>query len=474
MSKDRYDRYDDYEENRRRRQNTSSSGGKKGKKHKKKRSLKARFFMVLFVVLLVYCVSALAYFGYQYYVEDSTNVAEGEERENAGLLDQLVKPKLKERTVFAMLGVDKEGDRTDTIMICCYNQTLDELTIISVPRDTLIEVSDEDFQRLNEEYPEPGQHWMKINAIYHYGRDKYGIPILLNELSEMIGVPIDYYCKVNFEAFNYLIDSIGGVQYNVPMNMDYDDPSQDLSIHLKAGMQTLNGKDAEGLVRFRYGYSNADIGRVATQQDFCKELLKQLVSKDTFFKNAPAYLKTFFNYVETDVKLSDAIKYMAVVKDFNTDNINTYTMPGNDAGYVHGISGGWAINDEEVKTLCYDIFQKPVSEIKAEREAAAAQGGAEGTTTASYDDKALSVQVLNGGYTNGMASAVQTKLLSAGYDVKSIGTYSGDKVDNTRIFVKKEGMGKKIQEQFAGSEIVVDPSTASDHDIVVVIGINEE
>lgn len=124
--------------------------------------------------------------------------------------------------------------------------------------------------------------------------------------------------------------------------------------------------------------------------------------------------------------------------------------------------------------LCYDVFQKPVSEIKAERESEAASGSAEGTTTSAYNDKSLSVQVLNGGYTNGKASAVQNELLNAGYDVKSIGTYSGDKTDNTRIFVKKEGMGKKIQEQFPGSEIVVDPTTASDHDIVVVIGIKYE
>lgn len=479
MSKDRYDVYEDYDENRRQRQ-SSASNGKRGKKRKKKHSLKAKFFMVLSLVLFIYCAGALAYFGYRYYIEDGNSVP-GDTRESAGLIEQFVKPKLKERTVFALYGVDKEGDRTDTIMVCCYNQPLDELTIISVPRDTLIEVSRDAFNMLQEEYPEPGQRGMKINAIYHYGQDKYGLPFLKEELEEMIGVPIDYYCKVSFDAFDYLIDAIGGVQYNVPMQMDYDDPTQDLSIHLKPGLQTLDGKQAEGLVRFRYGYANADIGRVEVQQDFCKELLKQIVSKDAFFKNASAYLTTFFKYVETDVKLTDAIKYMSVVKDFNADNIVTYTMPGDvgsrflgESGIAYDISGGYIMNEEEADALCYDVFQKPVSEIQAERAAAAAQANGETAVTPAFDDKTLDVQVLNGGYTNGKASAVQSKLLNNGYNVKSIGTYTGEKTNNTRIFVKSEGMGNTIKEMFPGSEVIVDSTTASNHDIVVVIGINEE
>lgn len=471
MSKDRYDIYDDYDESSVRR--NKSSRAKKGKKHKKRRSLKAKFFMVLALVLFVYCVSALGYFGYQYYIEDSTVANNNSNRENAGLLENLMKPKLKERTTFLIMGVDKDGDRTDTIMVGCYNQTLDELTLISVPRDTLIEVSDEAYKLMREEYPEPGQKGMKINAITHYGQEKYGIPLLIEEIEEMIGVPVDYYCKVSFDAFDYLIDSIGGVEYNVPMRMYYKDETQDLLIDLQPGLQTLNGEQAQGLVRYRYGYANQDIGRVATQQDFCKELLKQLVNKDTFFKNAGAYLTTFFKYVDANIKLSDAIKYMSVVKDFNTDNIYTYTMPG-DVGSLYGISGGWVLNDEEVQSLCYDIFQKPVSEIEAERAAEATTGEGGESSEVSYDDKTLDIQVLNGGYTNGMASAVQTELINAGYNVTSIGTYTEEKTDNTRIYVSSDGMGKSLQSMFSGSELITDSSVTGEHDIVVVIGINEE
>ena len=470
MSKDRYDLYDDYGS-----KGHSRSSQRGRKKRKKKRSLKAKFFMVLTLVLFIYCVGALGYFGYQYYIEDSVVANNDSGRENTGgLFDNLIKPKLKERTVFAILGTDEEGTRTDTIMVCCYNQPLDELTIISVPRDTLIEVSTEAFNLMQEEYPEPGQRGMKINAIYHYGAEKYGIPLLKEELEEMIGVPIDYYCKVSFDAFEYLIDAIGGVEYNVPMRMYYSDPTQDLLIDLQPGLQTLNGEQAEGLVRFRYGYDNQDIGRVETQQSFVKELLKQIVNKDTFFKNVRAYLTTFFKYVETDVKLTDAVKYMSVLKDFNTDNIYTYTMPG-DIGSLYGISGGYVINDIAADELCYDVFQKPVSEIEAERKAeAASSSDGSGEAVSSYDDKDLTIQVMNGGYTNGMASQVQNELISAGYNVTSIGTYAEDKAEETRIYVKEEGMGEDIQSFFPGSQLITDPSVAVNHDVVVVIGINEE
>lgn len=469
MGKDRYDAYDDFEPMPSRKK---ASNKKRNGRKKKKRSLKAKFFMVLSLVLFVYCVGALGYFGYEYYIEDSLDINSDSNRDKPSILESLVKPTLKERTVFVVMGTDKEGDRTDTIMVCCYNQPLDELTIISIPRDTLVEVSQEDFQKLQEEYPEPGQRGMKINAITHYGLEKYGIPMLISEIEEMVGAEVDYYCLVNFEAFDYLVDSIGGIEYDVPMNMDYDDPSQDLSIHLKAGLQTLNGEQAQGLVRFRSGYANADIGRVSVQQDFCKKLLQQLVSKENFFKNATTYLKTFYKYVQTDLRLSDAIKYMSVVRDFNANNINTYTMPGY-VGSDYGIHGAWILDEAEVEKLCYEVFRQPVSEIKAQRALESQSSGEAGEQV--LNDKNYTVQVLNGGFTDGMASKVQTKLIESGYNVKSIGTFDGEKADNTRIYVKQSGLGSQIKEHFKDdAKVIVDSNVASNFDIVVVIGITEE
>ncbi len=482
MSKDRYDLYEENISSGRRHSSSKGSSNRTrtskpsptGRKRKKKKSLKSKFFTVLAIILGVYCIGALSYFGLQYYL--SGNMLD---INNDGIPDNpvanIVKPKLKERTTFVVLGVDEDETRTDTIMVCCYNDTLGELNIISIPRDTIIRVDDDTFAKMQEEFPEPGQHAMKINAVHHYGAERYGVPLLESEIEKIIGVPIDYYVKVKFEALEYLVDSIGGIEYDVPMRMYYSDPGQDLLIDLQPGLQTLNGEQAVHLVRFRYGYDNQDIDRVKVQQEFCKVLIKKLVNTDTIFSNAAAYVTTFFRYIDTDVRVSDAIKYMSVIKDFNTDNIYTATMPGYMGG-LYDISGGYVLDDAEVQEFCYDIFQKPSAEIKAEREAesvseAAASG--DGANVTDIDDKSLSVQVLNGGYTNGKASQIQNSLINEGYNVVSIGTYKNEKTENARIYVKQNGMGNDIAKEFNNAEIIVDPSVASDYDIVVVVGIGD-
>ena len=486
MSKNRYDDYDDYdfEETPSRRRSRNSGRRKKKEKKakvvkekvkatkdkpnkpKKKRTLKAKFFMILAAVLGLYCVAVLGYFGWTYINDNPDD--DGIVETPVTKISEMVTPKLPERTTFLIVGVDDDGTRTDTIIVGCYNSVLGELNLISVPRDTLVRVDDDTFTKMNEEFPEPGQHGMKINAIHHYGGDKYGMELLENQLNTMLDTNIDFYVKVSFEAFDYLVDSIGGIEYNVPIDMDYDDPGQDLAIHLKAGPQKLNGKQAEGLVRFRKGYDNQDIGRVETQQNFIKEFLKQVMNADTIFSNPSAYINTFFKYITTDLKITDAIKYINVLKQFDSNKVNTYTLPG-EIGSMYGCVGGYVMDEEETNKLAYDIFSRPSNEIIAERES---QQNAE-ANAGNYNDAELTIQVLNGGYANGMATKVKQELEGEGYNVSSIGTYSGEKVSKTRIYVKEDGMGQQLKKSFDGCEVVTDPTVASEYDIVVVIGTGE-
>jgi LCP family protein required for cell wall assembly len=383
------------------------------------------------------------------------------------------KPKLAERTNFAILCTDEDGTRTDTIIVGCYNSVTNGLSLISVPRDTVVTVDDDTYNKMNEEYPETSNHTMKINAVHHYGGEKYGVEMILAELEEIFDIKIDYYVKVNFDAFDYLIDSIGGVEYDVPMDMDYDDPAQDLAIHLKAGKQMLNGEQAEGLVRFRYGYSNGDIGRIETQQNFIKELMRQLLDKDTIFSNATAYVTTFFKYITTDVKLADAIKYMSVVKDFDANNLTTYLLPGSTDGPV--ISGGYTMDEEGVEELAYNVFKKSSMQIMAEqREQQATQQAEQEAKEVSKD---CSIQVLNGGFKNGAASDMKAEIESKGYTVKSIGSFGGSKTVNDRIYVAREGIGTDLVEFLNNAEVIVDPDFVAEngeYDIVIVLGTGDE
>lgn len=475
MSKNRYDDYDDYdfEETPSRRRSKKNNNNKKSKspksvknKPKGKRTLKAKFFMVLAAVLGLYCVAVLGYFGWTYINDNPDD--DGVVQTPVNSITEMVAPKLPERTNFIVVGTDEEGTRTDTIIAGCYNSVLGELSLISIPRDTLVRVDDDTFSKMNEEFPEPGQHGMKINAIYHYGGEKYGMELLEKQLGTMLNTNFDMYVNVSFDAFNYLVDSIGGIQYDVPIQMDYDDPGQDLSIHLKPGLQTLNGEQAEGLVRFRKGYSNQDLGRVETQQNFIKEFMKQVMDKDKVFSNPTAYATAFFKYIKTDLKITDAVKYINALKTFDSSKIYTYTLPG-DIASAYGFSGAYGMDEEKTAELAYEIFERPSSEILTERQS---QQNAEAMAS-NYTDTELSIQVLNGGYANGMATQVKGQLESAGYNVTSIGTYSGEKADGTRIYVKEDGMGQQLKKSFTDCEVVTDPTVASEYDIVVVIGIGE-
>ena len=369
---------------------------------------------------------------------------------------------------------DEDGTRTDTIMVGCYNSVTEGISLISVPRDTIVSVSAANYEVMRQEFPEPGQRTMKINAVHHYAGDDLGPDMLVDELNTLLGTDIQYYVRVDFDAFHYLIDSIGGVEFDVPQDMDYDDPTQDLSIHLKAGMQLLDGDKAEQLVRFRKdnyggGYYNGDLGRIEMQQEFMKVLITKLTSVETIKSNPTAYLTAFFKYIKTNAGISDAVKYASALDKIDTSNIQTYTLPGY-LGYASGISG-YMPDSEEIDKLVYDIFEKPVSEMIS-TEQTTIEGATE-VTTEMADSRTASIQVLNGGYTTGKAGDVRDTLTADGYNVSDIGDYSSARQENTRIYVSKSGLGTDLVSYFNDAEVIVDPASADPYDIVVVIGTGE-
>ena len=450
----------------------SLTNDKKAKKPKKPMTPVRRFMTVLISILGVYIIAVGVFAISTYFNDNPEDDWSIESNKPIEQFAQVFSPKLPERTQFVIMCTDEDGTRTDTIMVGCYNSTTQGIDIISVPRDTIVSVSAANYETMRSEFPEPGKRTMKINAVHHYAGNDLGPDMLVDELNSLLGTDIQYYVRVNFDAFHYLIDSIGGIDFDVPQDMDYDDPGQDLAIHLKAGMQTLDGDKAEQLVRFRKdnyggGYFNGDLGRIEMQQNFMKVLVKKLVSVDTIKSNPKAYITTFIKYVKTNAGISDAVKYASALNKLNSDKLQTYTLPGY-IDYVDGISG-YSADKEETATLVYNIFERPVSEILAEE-----QGTESGSETAQVaDSKSAKIQVLNGGYTNGKAGEVQATLESAGYTVADVGTYNDEKQPNTRIYVNKEGLGDDLKEFFAEPELIVDSNYTGENDIVIVIGTND-
>lgn len=216
---------------------------------------------------------------------------------------------------FLLVGTDQDDGNTDTIMVVSYDTKEQDINIMSIPRDTMI----------NEKWD-----IKKINSVY--SRTGNSIDSLASRIQKLIGFKPDFYVKVELEMFVELVDLVDGVEFDVPQDMNYDDPYQDLHIHLKKGVQTLNGKDAMGLVRFRR-YNEGDIKRVEIQQNFIKALIKECLSIQHWGK-MKAYIDLAMKNVETDLDSGSVVWFAANVLGLNgtpalnMNDVATCTLPG--------------------------------------------------------------------------------------------------------------------------------------------------
>lgn len=214
---------------------------------------------------------------------------------------------------------------TDSIMVCTYNPKDNQATIMSIPRDTYIG-SNQNKASASD----------KINTLYKKSPES-----LLKEINKITGLNINYYINIDTKGLREVIDSIGGVYFKVPIDMDYDDQTQNLHIHLKAGNQLLDGDKAEQVLRFRHNndgtsypatYGDNDIGRMRTQREFIKILIQQISNKKSL-KNIKQYIQIVKNNVTTNFDLDDIIDYIPYIIDLNAENIETTTLPGEPKKY---------------------------------------------------------------------------------------------------------------------------------------------
>ena len=234
-----------------------------------------------------------------------------------------------------VVGKDSVAVNTDTILIATLHTDTGKISLMSVPRDTKATVN--------------GRN-MKINAVYGYAQmnDMKAEETLIDAVSEISKIKINYYAIINLVAFRDIVDALDGVEYELKRDYDYEDPYQDLYIHLKAGRQTLNGKAAEGLVRFRADYPRADLERVEVQQDFIKELIKQKLNI-MYIAKIPTVYSTVSQNVVSNLTVDDVIGFAKAAKS-SEDSIHTFTMP-------NILSGGYVIPDnDELEALLEEEF----------------------------------------------------------------------------------------------------------------------
>ena len=245
-----------------------------------------------------------------------------------------------------LYGVDNDAGGSDTNMLMRFDAVNKTVDIVSLPRDTLM------------------SNGHKLNSSYNNG----GTEKLRSNIEDMLGVPVDFYVSVDLKGFIALIDQIGGVEFDVPCDMDYDDPYQDLHIHFKAGLQKLNGQQAMEVVRFRHNNDNTgyggqqDLGRIGTQQAFLKTVAQKLMK----LENVPAMAETFLKYVKTDLTLGN-LMWLAnqALSMGGMDAISFATLPGDGAGWYKGMSV-YALDPEQVLEMTNSMLNPYATDITAD------------------------------------------------------------------------------------------------------------
>lgn len=248
---------------------------------------------------------------------------------------------------FLLAASDQASANADTIMVLTYDAEEQTAGLVSIPRDTLVD-----------------RRFPKINAVYHDG-----VEALRDEVSQMLGIPIDYYICVDVEGFVQVVDAVGGIDFDVPIHMAYDDPLQNLHIHFEPGMQHINGKEALAICRLRknsdgtMAYPDSDIGRTRTQQQILTSIAKKLLENP---QKVLEYIEIWNENVVTNLKAEHTAWFVSSLLDFPLDTgLSFETLPGDGTVKYNGIDWCYELYPEEVLEIVNEMlnpYTEPLTE----------------------------------------------------------------------------------------------------------------
>lgn len=421
-----------------------------------KKSVKtgALTFLLAFIVSLFIFIGAIfVWFGFVVSIDagQPSNVIVEEEPKST-ISEKLAVPR---KTNFLLVGVDQGDLLTDTIIVGTFDSKLEEFTLISIPRDTHVDMSYELQQEMAQDGIYLPQH-TKINSINSYaGGDEQGIYYLEKYLEELLAIEIDYYAEMNTEAFIDIVDAVGGIDMEIrEQGYQYYDPTQDLVIDVPGGMQHLDGEMAEGVVRFRSDYTEGDIDRISVQQEFMEAFFDQVLEKGIISTDSIEVVATCIGYTDTNVSISDAALYLPYISALNADSISMVTAPG-EARTIEDISY-YIVDDQALTEISSLVFY------------------GQGIQKASEEISEFSIQILNGSGVAGLASAKKAALNSLGYKVQSIGNYHGPQEASTRIYSTENIDTTELDRFFTDVNNIKVDDTQTEYDIVIVLGTLEK
>lgn len=269
---------------------------------------------------------------------------------------------------FLLVGKDTSSGLTDTMMLVTYDTQGKKINAISLLRDTMVNTSGKS----------GGQK--RLNAVYNRNRGdsklsekeriENGMTALKKEVSRLTGIYPDFYVMVEWEAIGRLVDAVNGVEFEVPFDMDYDDPYQDLHIHQKKGLRVLDGRDAMEVIRFRksnddapYKIKMGDLERTQIQRDFLTAVLKKCLTPEILLK-LPTLVDIFVDNVDTDLTVGNILAFAQLAIGMDVENgVNFVPMP------CYGVSYGGAslvcAQEKELLELLNDGINPYLDEIRS-------------------------------------------------------------------------------------------------------------
>ncbi|TYQ16155.1 UNVERIFIED_CONTAM: LytR family transcriptional attenuator [Acetivibrio alkalicellulosi] len=219
-----------------------------------------------------------------------------------------------------VIGLDDSELRSDVITVFNFHPQEERVNILSIARDTLIKLNDNKV--------------VKINSLIGIG----GEELVIEKIEQITDMTIHFYLTMNFNGLRQIVDTLGGVEIEVPFDMKYDDPYQNLHINLKKGKQVLNGEKAEQFIRYRKGnkagegYIDGDVGRINAQQQFIREFIAQKL-KIKYILKINEIFSVLKNNVTTNIEIGDVNRYLNDISNIKEDKVEVFVLPG-DSSYL--------------------------------------------------------------------------------------------------------------------------------------------
>lgn len=290
----------------------------------------------------------------------------------------------KERVNILLLGGDERGlrknetPRSDSIIVASIDPVTKKAQLFSILRDTYVEI--------------PGHKNNRINVALSLG----GPELAMKTVSNLLGIPIQYYLYTDFQGFIAVVDAVNGIDIDVEKNMDYTDSADDhvYDIHLKKGLQHLDGNTALQYVRFRHD-ALSDFTRTERQRKFLTALAAKMQSTTSILK-LPQILSSLDPYIETNLSVTDMLKLASLGYDSKASGITTAQLPPNELIQDKRINGASVLtaDEEDLKQYVQDQFKaepvKPAGENRSVKADGDQKNGDGQETVKSGEDKEVS------------------------------------------------------------------------------------